>query len=71
MLIPGFVVVNVKAQTYLQIYFCKQEGGEKNGANLEAKIGVYLEVKHGAKSYAKVVTHMDAILDANLDANMA
>ena len=28
----------------------------------EAKIGTYLEVKHGAKWYA--------ILDANLDANM-
>ena len=39
---------------------------EKNGANLEAKIDTYLEVKHGAKWDAKVVEKMDAILDANM-----
>ena len=36
------------------------------GANLEAKIGTYLEVNHGAKWDAKVVAKMDAILDANM-----
>ena len=35
-------------------------------ANLEAKIGTYLEVKHGAKWDTKVVEKMDAILDANM-----
>ena len=44
---------------------------EKNDAKKEAKIGAYLELKHGAKWDAKVVTQMDALLDANLDANMA
>ena len=42
----------------------------KIGANLEAKIGTYLKVKHCAKWDAKVVEQMDAILDVNLDANM-
>ena len=37
---------------------------EKISANLEAKFGTYLEVKHGAKR------EMDAILDVNLDTNM-
>ena len=41
-----------------------------SGANLEEKIGTYLEVKHGAKWDAKVVAQMDAIFDANFDANM-
>ena len=35
---------------------------EKHDAKKEAKIG--------PKSYGKVVAHMDAILDADLDANM-
>ena len=39
--------------------------------NLEAKIDTYLEVKCGAKWDTKMVTQMDAILDTNLDANMA
>ena len=38
----------------------------KIGANLEAKIDTYLEVKHGAKWGAKVVAKMNAILDANM-----
>ena len=42
----------------------------KIGANLEPQIGTYLEVKRGAKWDDKVVAQMDAILDANLDANM-
>ena len=33
---------------------------------MEAKIGTYLEVKHGAKWDTKVVAKMDAILDANM-----
>ena len=37
---------------------------------LEAKIGTYLELKHGGKWDAKVVEKMDAILDANLDADL-
>ena len=44
----------------------------KIGANLEAKIGTYLEVKRGAKWDANLVeAQMDAILDANLDENLA
>ena len=39
-------------------------------ANLEAKVGTYLEVKHGAKWDAKVVEKMDAIVDAMLDSKM-
>ena len=39
---------------------------EKIGANLEAKIDTYFEVKHGAKWDAKVVAKIDAILDANM-----
>ena len=39
---------------------------KKTGANLDAKIGTYLEVKHCAKWDAKVVAEMDAILDANM-----
>ena len=35
-----------------------------------AKIGTYLEVKHGAKWDAKVVAKIDSIFDATLDANM-
>ena len=33
---------------------------------MEAKIGTYLEVKHGAKWDTKVVEKMDAILDSNM-----
>ena len=47
---------------------CKKEA--KNRPNLEVKIGIYLEVKHGAKWDAKVVKQMDVVLDANLDENM-
>ena len=42
----------------------------KHDAKKEAKIGTYLEVKHGAKWDAKVVAKIDTILDATLDANM-
>ena len=42
----------------------------KHNAKKEAKIGANLEVKHGAEWDDKVVEKMDAILDANLDANM-
>ena len=38
----------------------------KIGANLEAKIGTYSKVKHGAKWDDKVVTKMDAIVNANM-----
>ena len=37
----------------------------KIGANLEAKIDTYLEVKHSEK-YDKVVAKMDTIFDANM-----
>ena len=43
-----------------------QKRKKKLVQNLEAKIGTYLEVKHGAKWDAKVVEKMDAILDANM-----
>ena len=39
---------------------------EKDDANLEAKIGTHLEVKHGEKWDTKVVARMDAILGANM-----
>ena len=44
--------------------------GRKNWCKFGSESGTYLEVKHGAKWDAKVVEKMDAILDANLDANM-
>ena len=43
----------------------------KFGENLKAEIDAYLKVKPGAKWDAIVVAQMDAILDANFDANMA
>ena len=38
----------------------------KHDAKKEAKIGTYLEVKHGEKWDAKVIEKMDAILDDNM-----
>ena len=43
-----------------------QKRNKKIDANLEAKIGTYLEVKHGAKWDYKVVAKLDAILHANM-----